>query len=366
MIVSILIFLVVLSILVLVHELGHFIVAKKAGVWVEEFGFGLPPRVWGKKIGETLYSINALPFGGFVKLHGEEDEGVDKPNLAFLSKDKKTRTAIVISGVLMNFLLGVIAFSVVYSFLGIPKTTGKVKIVDITSDSPAKAAGLVVGDVVKSVDGVNLSSVSQFVKLVEEKKGKRINLEVARDGSLVKVNIVPRTNPPEGEGPLGVAISDVEIYYPPVWQRPFYGAVNGVKEALFWGKTVVDGFVKVIGDLIGRRVPEGVAGPVGIFAVTTEATKEGGILGLINIIGILSINLGIINIVPFPALDGGRLLFIGIEAVLGRRVVPKVETFVHTIGMIILLLLLLAITAHDIQSIIAAGGLTGFINSVLK
>src|SRR3990167_2082033 len=136
---SILIFLVVLSILVLVHEFGHYWTAKKNGVWVEEFGFGLPPRVWGKKIGETIYSINLFPFGGFVRLHGEsEEEGITNVKRAFLYRNKKTRALIVIAGVVMNFLLAIAAFAVVYSFSGIPRDTGKLKIVDVSAGSPAQ------------------------------------------------------------------------------------------------------------------------------------------------------------------------------------------------------------------------------------
>ena len=122
----------------MVHESGHFIVARKSGVLVEEFGFGLPPRIFGKKIGETIYSINLLPFGGFVKLHGESEEVTASSGRAFLNKNKRTRTSIIVAGVIMNFILGIVAFAVVYSFSGIPKATGTVKIVEVTSGSPAQ------------------------------------------------------------------------------------------------------------------------------------------------------------------------------------------------------------------------------------
>lgn len=357
---SILVFIIVLSILVLVHELGHFIMARRAGVLVEEFGFGLPPRIWGKKIGETVYSINSLPFGGFVKLHGENtEESISYPKRAFLNKKPRTKIGIIVAGVVMNFLLAVLAFAIVYSFSGIPKDTGKVKVLDIAAGSPAQTAGLVVGDVVLSVDGKEVKKVDEFVKTVEEKKGKRVVLQLENK----KVTVVPRENPPQGQGPLGVTISTTEVYYPPKWQRPFVGAYWGFKEALFWGKTVALGFWNLIVQLFGGKVPKDLAGPVGIFAITSEAAKV-GILALINFIGILSVNLAILNIIPFPALDGGRLLFIGIEKVIGRKVLPKVETAVHTVGMVVLLLLLLAITAHDIRRLITSGGIRGFLDSV--
>lgn len=363
---SILVFLLVLSILVLVHELGHFIIARKMGILVEEFGFGLPPRVFGKKIGETVYSINLLPFGGFVKLHGESTEdGVSFPKRAFLNKSKKVRASVVIAGVVMNFILGVAAFAIVYSFLGIPKDTNRVKVVEIAPGSPAQTAGILVGDIVKSVDKKEMTTVNGFVSLIEEKKGKRTNLEIERDSETKTFTVTPRETPPENEGPLGVVITTTEIYFPPLWQRPFIGVYYGFNEAIIWGGRIVGGFAGIFKDLITGTAPKDIAGPVGIFAITTQAAK-GGILELISFIGILSVNLAILNIIPFPALDGGRLAFIGIETFLGRKVLPKIEAVAHTVGMVILLIALLAITAHDIQSLIKAGSLSNFVEGVLK
>ncbi len=362
---SILVFLIVLSILVLVHELGHFIAARRAGILVEEFGFGLPPRVIGKRIGETLYSLNLLPFGGFVKLYGEEQDNTAYPQRAFINKDKKTRAAVIVSGVIMNFLLGIFAFSSVYFFSGIPKETQDVKVVDVASGSPAQTGGIVVGDIVRKVDAKEISKVDEFVKLVEEKKGRAIVLLIARNSETLKITLVPRENPPQGEGPLGVTITTTEIYFPPAWQRPAVSLYYGAKDAFFWAKTIILGLAKTISELFVGQIPKDLAGPVGIFAVTSKAAQV-GILALVNFLGIISINLAILNIVPFPALDGGRLLFVGIEAFFGKRVIPKVEAAVHTVGMIILLTLLLAITVHDIRRLISAGGISGFIDNALK
>lgn len=362
MVLSVLIFLLVLSILVVVHEFGHFWVAKKSGVWVEEFGFGLPPRIFGKRIGETVYSINLFPFGGFVRLHGEmNEEGVTNPNRAFLNKSKKKRVSIILAGVVMNFLLAVFAFAVTYSFLGIPKETENVKVLEIATNSPAQIGGLIIGDVVRKVDGVEIKSVDEFVKKVEEKKGKKTVLELGDR----KVTLSPRESPPEGEGPLGVVISTTEIYFPPIWQRPFFGIYYGFKEAVIWGKNIFLGFANIITDLFRGVAPKDIAGPVGIFAVTSETAKF-GIIALINFIGILSVNLAILNVLPFPALDGGRLLFIGIESILGRKVLPRAEAVIHSVGMIILLLLILLITISDIRKLIAAGSIQGFIESVVR
>ncbi|MFZ5932644.1 MAG: M50 family metallopeptidase [Patescibacteria group bacterium] len=366
MLISILIFLGVLSVLVLVHEFGHYLVAKRSGVLIEEFGFGIPPRIFGIQVGETLYSLNLLPFGGFVRLHGESlEEGISYPQRAFLNKSRKARATILLAGVLMNFILGVFAFAVVYSFSGIPKDTDAVKIVEVSASSPAQVGGLVVGDVVRVVDGQKITQVREFVDLVEKKKWGKVNLEIERNGELKKFTLAPRDNPPEGEGPLGVTITDTEIYYPPVLIRPFVGIYYGFKEALFWGGTVIAGFIKIFKDLFAGVAPKDLAGPVGIFAITSEAARF-GTLALVNFLGILSVNLAILNIVPFPALDGGRLLFVAIESIFGKKIVPKVEAVIHTIGMVILIILILAITARDIQRLITGGGISGFIDNVLS
>lgn len=360
---SILVFLLVLSILVLVHEFGHFWVAKKNGIWVEEFGFGLPPRVWGKKIGETIYSINLLPFGGFVKLHGEltDDEVTDKKR-AFLTKSKKVKTAVIVAGVVMNFILGVVAFAVVYSFSGVPRETEDVRVLNVVAGSPAQQAGLIQGDVIKLVGKVEVKKTTEFIKLMDEQRSKKVVLTL---DSGKTVTVTPRANPPAGEGPLGVLISNTETYYPPIWQRPFVGAYYGFKDALFWGKNVLVGFYNIFADLFRGQAPKDISGPVGIFAVTSEAAKT-GILSLINLLGIISVNLAILNIIPFPALDGGRLLFILIEGIVGKKVIPKVEATIHTIGMIILLGLILAITISDVKRLIQAGSISGFLDSMIK
>jgi len=370
MAISILVFLLVLSILVLVHELGHFLVARRAGIWVEEFGFGLPPRIIGKKIGQTIYSINLLPFGGFVKLHGEgSDEDLSKPKKAFLNKSKKVRVAVLLAGVFMNFLLGTVAFGVVYSFSGIPKETQNVRVVGVAAGSPAQASGLLVGEVIRKVNAISVDSSRKFIEEVEKKKGENIVLEVEKGDSgfreIRRVTVVPRETPPQGEGPLGVAITTVEVYFPPIWQRPFIGIYYGFKEAVFWGKTVVSGIFEVFSDVTAGQVPKDLAGPVGIFALTSEVYKV-GILALINFVGVLSVNLAILNILPFPALDGGRLLFVVIETIFGRRIMPRVEAAIHTVGMVILLIIIFAITARDIRGLISAGSISGFLENVLR
>lgn len=366
MVLSIITFLIVLSILILVHELGHFFAARRAGVWVEEFGIGYPPRIYGKRLGETLYSINLLPIGGFVKLHGENtEEGVSEKQRAFVYKSKKKRIVIVVAGVLMNFLLAIAAFSVVYSIEGIPKNTENVRVIGVAVGSPAEQAGFNIDDVVREADGKRIVKTDQFAEIMKDKGGSVVVVAVERKNEgLVEISTTPRIDYPQEEGALGVVITNFENYYPPFWQRPFLGIYYGFQEAFFWGTLVVGGFIEIFRNLLSGQAPQDVAGPVGIYALTSQAASF-GFSATINFLGILSVNLAILNIIPFPALDGGRLLFIGIESVIGRKVVPRVEAAIHTAGMIILLILIFAITFQDVKRLISAGSVSGFLESVL-
>lgn len=369
MLITTTIFLVILSVLVLVHEFGHFLAAKKTGVKIEEFGFGYPPRLWAKKIGETEYSINAIPFGGFVRLFGDPTEGkpIKGKNLkkSFMGKSKKARMGVILAGVLANFLLGIFVFSIVYSLAGIPKKTDKIKIVGIAPGSPAQKAGLEEGDVVLAVDEKKLTELTEFTKLIQEKKGKEIKLLVSREGGNLLFWLTPRENPPEGEGPLGVVVSDVEIVKYPFWQMPLRGAVEGTKEAFSWGMLVATSIKKMFLDLIFQGIlPQDVAGPVGIFQATGMVAKT-GILNILQFLGILSVNLAVLNILPFPALDGGRLIFVAYELVFRRKPKPKFERWVNTAGFAFLIFLLILVTINDIKRIFQTTDFLSRLRSIL-
>ena len=312
---TLIVFLLTLSILVLVHELGHFLAARKAGIKVEEFGLGYPPRAWAKKIGETVYSLNWIPFGGFVKLFGEELGERKAGKRAFWSKSKKARTVVIIAGVLANFLLSIILFSIVYSSTGIPTKTDQVIVVAVAENSPAEKLGIREDDILLSVDEQNVRGLEEFIKLVEEKKGQSIELQL-KDRS---VEITPREDPPEGEGALGVVVSDMEMKKYPLWEMIPRGAIEGIREALMWGWLTFTSIAKMLIDWLGKGVaPKDVAGPVGIYQITGTVARQ-GILPTLQFIGIFSINLAVLNILPFPALDGGRLLFVIYEVIFRKR-----------------------------------------------
>lgn len=351
---TLLIFIIVLSILIFVHELGHFIVAKLAGIKIEEFAIGFPPKLWSKKVGETRYSINWIPIGGFVRLYGEDDAVSTDADRAFYHKGKLPRALVSVAGVTMNFLLGIVAFTFIFALQGVPKETGQVKVLEVVSDAPAAQAGLRQDDIIVSVDGKNVSQTKAFKQAVEEKKGKDVSFEIRRDSKDLTIKIMPRANPPEGQGPLGVIVSSSEIVHPPFWQMPFVSVWYGTREAVLWVGNTLSGFSSTINQLIKGIIPQEISGPVGIFQITGSFARMGA-SPLIWFIGVLSINLAVLNAMPFPALDGGRLLFIIIETIFGRRVLPKVERITHTVGLVILLALILLITLHDINRLFNGG-----------
>ena len=265
----------------------------------------------------------------------------------------------------MNLILGLVCFAIVYSFLGIPKEQGFVQIVEVAKDSPAAVAGLTANDVLVSFDKKEIKKSSDFTNLTKENAGKTIVLEIKRGETTQKYNITLRSNPTDGKSFLGIVVNSQMIYYPPVWQRPFYGAYYGTIAAYDTTITVVQGLWGTVSQLGQGKAPADTVGPVGIFAVIYFVLKQ-GILPVLNLMGLISINLAVLNILPIPALDGGRLFFIGIEALFGKKVLPKVEAMFHTVGFFVLIGLIIVISFFDIKHVIAAGGFTGFINSFIK
>lgn len=259
----------------------------------------------------------------------------------------------------MNVLTGIVIFSVVYSVSGVPRTErSRAVVTEVAQGSPAELAGFQLGQAVLSVDGHGVESSQEFVEELSTRKGEMVTFRLANllpDGTLSGdsqvVKAIPRVDPPEGEGALGVAIVTVPIvtYEKKPWYlAPFYGVVDGMKEAYAWGREILLTMPRLFGSLLQGKIPEGTAGPVGVVREGNKIYDRGGLLGALRFGAILSINLAIFNLLPFPGLDGGRLLFLGFEKILGRKRVHKYENYIHTGGVILLIMMLLVITWNDI------------------
>lgn len=365
MFITIIAFIVILSILVLIHELGHFLTAKKFGIKVEEFGFGFPPRAISKRIGETLYSINLLPIGGFVKLYGEDAAGAGSirtnnrepitKNLerAFFARPAWQRAIIVLAGVIMNFILAVVLISYLFSSKGVALPTENIRITEVTRNSPAEKAGLKKDDEIVQVNDKKIRETREFAEIARKNAGKTIELDIKRDGKEFEVVLSPRKEVPRGEGPIGVAITNVEIKKYPWYQAPIFGTLEAFKFSFL----IIQGLSDMVVNLILHGIkPTGVTGPVGVAQLTGQAVSY-GITATLWFVALLSLNLAVINILPIPALDGGRLFFILIEMVTRKKVSPRYEALAHAVGLAILLALILFITFLDVARLISGQSL---------
>lgn len=363
-----LIFFLVLSILVLIHEAGHFFAARLFGIKVEEFAFGLPftPPILQIKRGETNYSIYPLLFGGFVRLYGEEAEIEKEKERSFWSRGRKQRMLVVAAGIVMNMVLALVGFVLLYAIVGVPfGTTDKVTVVAVESDSPAAAADLQEDDRLVAVEGKKVSDGAEFSRLMRSWGGIKVNLTVERgagvsllegiaekDVQTLEVSVVPRLNPPEGQGALGVRIGDFPYLQT---QRCQTLGLNCLSRALAqgvittgdWVARVVEGLRSIGKSLVAGKAPEGVAGPIGIYQLT-DVVSQGGFLPTMELTAVLSVNLAIFNVLPIPALDGGRMLFIWLEYVRKKRLPADFEQKVNSWGMAALLALLALISLQDV------------------
>lgn len=338
-----------LSFLILVHELGHFIAAKKAGLLVEEFGFGFPPRMWSKKIGETRYSINWLPFGGFVRIYGERTvEAGEKPG-AIIEKEKNIdpargfskqsiwrRFVIVAAGISINFFVGWLLLSLVF-MIG---SKQMVLITDVAEDTPAAEVGLLAGDAI-----LDFKTSNEFIGYVDQHRGEEIVFNIAREGEEMAVTVVPRTleEAPSG-GAVGVMITDAGFesvsFFSAIWE--------GLKTSVLGMGEILKAFGTLLAELFGHaRIPENIVGPVGIFGVANQLGQLGFVY-LLQLIAIISLNLAVLNFIPFPALDGGRILFLLIEKIKGSPLSVKSEIWANAVSFIFLILLMIVITGRDV------------------
>ena len=355
MILTIIIAFISLIILIVIHELGHFLLAKKFGVRVDEFGIGYPPRIWGKKIGETIYSINFLPFGAFVKIFGE-DERKKNPR-SFSSKPIWQRMLIVLGGVVSFWIVGAILLSIVFS-IGTPHVIddsivaedAKVQIVSVSSDSPADQVGLRTGDSIKQFSILesqfSIDKVSQIQEIGENYKGQEVTLTIERGKQVFDVNLTPRVSPPSGEGAIGVGLIRTILKSYAWYQAP----VEGIKATGLLTKAILQSFYYIVKSLFqGQGLPAGVqmVGPIGIFNLFTQFGQLGANYFL-QFVAIISIYLAVFNLLPIPALDGGKMLFLIIEGVKGRPVKQAVEQRITAFFFTLLLLFMVWVTIKDV------------------
>lgn len=353
---TILTFILILGLLVFVHELGHFIMAKRAGMKVEEFGFGFPPRMFGVKRGETTYSINWIPLGGFVKILGENGDSTDPGS--FASKPFWPRFAVLIAGVTMNAILAWVLISigmmiglptVIYEDEQLPQSAKikdvRVGILEVAPESPAAAAGIKLGDMIVRIANEPIDSVEEAQALTKAAAGQPTVYEISRGAEHMEKVITPRANPPEGQGALGVALGSIGRVAYPFYEaipRGFVATFNLIVLTLtaFWG--LISGLFQ------GQPMSADLAGPVGIAVLTRDVTQLGFIY-LLQFTAVLSVNLAIINAVPFPALDGGRILFLIVEKIRGRKLNATAEQVANSIGFGLLLLLMVFVTVKDVS-----------------
>ena len=350
MLTTVIAFIIILMVLIIAHELGHFVSAKASGVKVEEFGLFLPPRLFSVKRGETRYSVNAIPLGGFVRMAGEED-----PNelRSLASKRIPIRLVVLGAGSLMNLLLPLLLLGI--SFMVPHKVvTGQVEVVEVAPNSPASAAGIEAGDIFISVNGQPVQNIGDLTRYFYRNIGTQFDAEIRRTDSTIEVvQLTARRKPPEGEGAVGVAVRilDPEITKQsyPFWQAVPLGAGR-------YGELFVLFKNGVVSMMVGAE-PVEITGPVGIAQLTGEVARL-GISPLLEFASIISINLAIINIFPIPPFDGGRIVFVLLEWVRrGKRVSPNTERLIHTVGFLLLIAAFVAITYNDIMRFISGESL---------
>lgn len=371
--ITLIIFFLILSVLVLVHEFGHFVAAKIFGVKVEEFALGLPfTRPIFSKTGKDkmIWAIYPVLFGGFVRLLGEEGEGKNNP-ASFAHKKPKVRALILVAGVYMNVVLGVVLLYLMLSISSFKtfmpdfakyrfhnaQQTKRVIVTDVKKGSPADLAGIKSGDIIVGIADGEIHGSASMQEETRKYAGQSIAITLYHQVPLSprKIYAIPRANPPEGEGPMGIAIADVlEISYKSDFEKITSGFVLTYDLGIYTMKVLSTLVGNAISTKDAAPVVSNLSGPVGIFNITKSFLQIGGIEAIFNIVqlmAMMTINLAIFNILPFPALDGGRLLFVVIEGILGKKIKPSWEKYIHQAGMAVLLALMVYVTFNDVVRI---------------
>lgn len=363
---TIIIFLAILLVLVIAHEFGHFIVAKKSGIRVDEFAFGFPPKLFSKKIGETKYVFNALPIGGYVKIYGEDPTQVKKEDAAksFPHKNRFIQSAVVLAGIAANIIVAWILFSLIL-MIGMKTSVGanyfgevkdvNVIITQVLQKSPAAEAGILPGDVIREIKDVESNEIisiakpNQVTDFVGTHADREIVVKYERKGAITDVKVTPKVGVASPDKPaIGIAMEEAGMLKLPFHKAILEGAIKTFDYTIATAVGITNFLVDAVS---GHGNFKDVSGPVGIVGAVGDAAK----LGFVHILmfaAIISINLAIINLIPFPALDGGRFLVILIEAILRKPLPSKVTNAMNMIGFALLMLLMVVVTYHDIVKII--------------
>lgn len=353
---TLVLFITTFTAIIAVHEFGHYITARLLGMKVLEFAFGFPPRAASIVHAGIRYSINWLPFGGFVRILGQDDfsieqEGAGDPG-SFTSKPWWAQAIVLIAGVTMNIVLALLVLTIAFA-TGTTAPNGDVRVDQVAPGSPAEAAGVQVSDIVRSIDGRAITRSADLVSYVRTKARTEaeVTLQLDRNGRPIPVlKIVPRSQPPEGEGPLGIRLEDVQAPVAVPVPQAFGQAVALTGDVMGQIAQLPSQLFSSGG---GRGDGPAVSGPIGIFQVTGQVAQS-GIPTFLKLVGVLSVNLAVLNIVPFPGLDGGRLFFVLIAGIFRRRLSPQLEGAIHAAGFLMLLLLLVVVSFFDIRRV--AGG----------
>ena len=339
-------FFFVLAIVVIAHELGHFATAKACGVRVDEFGIGFPPRIIALKYGETEYSLNWVPLGGFTKMAGEEDPNIER---SLASKSIGKRLLVLSAGSIMNFILPFLLLTMAFM---IPHdiVTGNVSVVEVVADSPAETAGIQAGDKILEINDKSINNTADISRYIQMNLGNEMTILLERsDGSKDTVTGVPRWNPPAGDGSVGFSIRTDNAAIEKRSYNPWVAFQKGATEAF---ETMVLFKNGILSMFIGTSTTADLVGPVGIAQITGQVAQA-GISPLLEWTAFFSLNLAIINLLPLPALDGGRIIFVLLEWIRrGKKVAPETEGKIHFLGFALLIMLMVAITFQDIGRII--------------
>lgn len=342
-------FVVALSLLAALHEFGHFLTARLNKIEVEEFGLGFPPRMLTLfKSGNTQFTLNWIPFGAFVRPKGEDDP--NSPG-GLAAANPWRRLAVLFGGPVMNLLIGVLIFSFIYSQTGTPNAK-IVQILEVSSDSPAEQAGILKDDVVLKVDGIAIDSIDQLRSVVSSKLGTQVQFTLLRNNQQLTISLIPRVNPPEGQGSMGVVLTN------PVIALNWFQAVP---YAVSMTAQQIGEFFMLPVRLIQGQIPADQArlvSPVGMYDIysqvraaeaPSEANNPGlAVLNILYFFGFISIALGITNLLPIPAVDGGRILFVLPELILHKKVPQSYENAIQAAGFTLLLLLMAFLFIQDI------------------